>query len=269
MDTADAAMATGNEHALLVALLGFGLAFIFGLVGKGTNFCTMGGVSDWINMGDFNRLRAWFLAIGTAIIGTQTMQFLGLINTTQSIYLNPNLSLAGYILGGFMFGIGMTLAGGCGQRILVRVGGGNLKSLVVMIVIGLTGYMTIKGIFAYIRTHALDMASYNLSANSISGQGIHQIVGADSMTAMIIGAAIGLILIVYAFISHEFRSSFRDIIAGLMIGLLVSAGWYVTGHLGFDDFEPLPVESFTFVGPTANMLYYLMIYTGGEINFGS
>ena len=125
-----------------VSALAFLIGIVFGAVGNKTNFCTMGAVSDWVNMGDKNRLRAWLLAIGLAIVLSQVLQSRGMIDLSQAIYLTTNFGWLGYILGGFLFGVGMTLASGCGQRTLVRVGGGNLKSLVVLLFLGLTAYMT-------------------------------------------------------------------------------------------------------------------------------
>ena len=93
----------------------------------------MGAISDWINMGSFRRLRAWLLAIAVALLVSQFMQAIGWIDLSTSIYLSTNFGIGGHIIGGFLFGVGMTLGGGCGQRTLVRAGGGNLKSLVVLL----------------------------------------------------------------------------------------------------------------------------------------
>ncbi|MDE0251084.1 MAG: YeeE/YedE thiosulfate transporter family protein, partial [Gammaproteobacteria bacterium] len=131
-----------NLH--LVAILGFIIAAVFGFIGNKTHFCSMGAISDVINMGSKGRLGAWFLAIGVAILGAQFLFFQGLVDLNASIYLSPNFYILSYILGGILFGIGMTLAAGCGQRNLIRLGGGNLKALVVIIVLGITAYMTMR-----------------------------------------------------------------------------------------------------------------------------
>ncbi|MCZ7597353.1 MAG: YeeE/YedE family protein [Gammaproteobacteria bacterium] len=107
----------------LVSLLGFVAAMVFGAVANRTHFCIMGAVSDWVNMGSMGRFRAWVLAIAVAVILGQAMYLGGWVDLTQSIYLTPSFGWLGYILGGVIFGIGMTLGGGCGQRTLVRVGG--------------------------------------------------------------------------------------------------------------------------------------------------
>ena len=262
------------EPVYRVALLSFLIAMVFGAVVNKTNFCTMGAVSDWVNMGSKDRLRAWFLAIGIAILATQAMQYKGIIDVNEAIYLTPNFGWLGYLLGGFLFGVGMTLASGCGQRTLVRVGGGNLKSLVVMILLGLTAYMTMRGLLALVRVNAIEVTNINLAAKGFTDQGIGTLISGalgmenSTLISRIVAMLLGGGLVVYAFLGKEFRRSFDNILAGISIGLIIPAGWYVTGVIGFDDFEPLRLESYTFVGPTGQGLMYLQTFTGSTINFG-
>ena len=162
------------EPVYRVALLGFLVGIVFGVVVNKSNFCTMGAISDWVNMGSKDRLRAWLLAIGIAILATQAMQYKGIIDVNEAIYLTPNFGWLGYLLGGFLFGVGMTLASGCGQRTLVRVGGGNLKSLVVMILLGLTAYMTMRGLLALVRVNVIEVTNINLAAKGFTDQGRKQ-----------------------------------------------------------------------------------------------
>ena len=257
-----------------VTSLGFAIGIVFGAVVNKTNFCTMGAVSDWVNMGDKNRFRAWMLAIGIAIVLSQGMQSYGLFDLGGSIYLTTNFGWLGYLLGGFLFGIGMTLASGCGQRTLVRLGGGNLKSLVVMLVLGLTAYMTMRGLLALVRVNVIEVTNINLGTTGAADQGIDTLIAAAAgieNTAAVSWAVTALIgggLIVFAFACASFRRNFNDILAGIVVGLIIPAGWYVTGVVGFDDFEPVQFESFTFVAPIGDSLQYLMTYTGSTIKFG-
>lgn len=262
------------EPVYKVAMLSFLVGIVFGAVVNKTNFCTMGAVSDWVNMGNKGRLRAWFLAIGIATLVTQTLQFNGLIDLSEAIYLTPNFGWLGYISGGFLFGVGMTLASGCVNRTLVRVGSGNLKSLVVLIIIGLTAYMTMRGLLALVRINVFEVSNINLAEHEISNQGIGTLVSSAlgfANTALIHNIVTVLVvvgLIVYALKGRELRRSFDNILAGVAIGLIIPAGWYITGVVGFDDFEPLRLESYTFTGPIAEGLMYLMTFTGSTINFG-
>jgi uncharacterized membrane protein YedE/YeeE len=114
-------------------LWAFGLSLVFGGIANKANFCTMGAVSDWINMGDLNRMRSWMLAVVTAILGVGILEYTGSIDlslTTSNETSNPPYRTANFIwlrhlLGGLMFGVGMTLASGCGNKTLVRLGEGN------------------------------------------------------------------------------------------------------------------------------------------------
>ena len=262
------------EPVYKVAMLSFLIAMVFGAVVNKTNFCTMGAVSDWVNMGAKDRLRAWLLAIGIAILTTQAMQFKGIIDVSEAIYLTPNFGWLGYLLGGFIFGVGMTLASGCGQRTLVRVGGGNLKSLVVMILLGLTAYMTMRGLLALVRVNVIEVTNIDLASKDIVNQGIGTLISSvlgvenSTLVSRIVAMFLGGGLVVYAFLGKEFRRSFDNILAGAAIGLIIPAGWYVTGAVGFDDFDPVRLESYTFIAPIGQGLMYLQTFTGSTINFG-
>ena len=262
------------EPVYKVAMLSFLVGIVFGAVVNKTNFCTMGAVSDWVNMGNKGRLRAWLLAIGIATLVTQTLQFKGIIDISEAIYLTPNFGWLGNLLGGFLFGAGMTLASGCANRTLVRLGGGNLKSLVVMIMLGLTAYMTMRGVLALVRVNAIEVTNINLASHGFANQGMGSLIGGalglDNIALVrgIVAVLVGGGLIIYALTGKELRRSFNNILAGVMIGLIVPAGWYITGVVGFDDFEPLRLESYTFTGPTADGIMYLLTFTGSTINFG-
>jgi len=262
----------------LVATAGFGLGIIFGAVANKTNFCTMGGVSDVVLMGNGTRFRAWMLAISVAILGTQGLHMLGVIDLTLPasengpIYLTTNFGWPGAILGGLLFGFGMTRGGGCGNRTLVRIGTGNLKSLVVFMIMGITAYMTLRGIIALgriqLETLNVDLTAYGLQSQSMIEM-VGMVIGVETENLRLIFTLIvGLAIAGYCFKSPDFRTSPSNIFAGIVIGLLIPAGWYVTGYLGADDFEPVQMFSFTFVSPSAASIQYLMTFTGATINFG-
>lgn len=261
------------EPVYRVAILSFLVGIVFGAVVNKTNFCTMGAVSDWVNMGNKGRLRAWLLAIGIATLITQALRFKGAVDLGEGIYLTPNFGWLGYLVGGFLFGVGMTLASGCANRTLVRFGGGNLKSLVVIIFLGITAYMTMRGLLALVRTNVFEVTNINLSTHGIDNQGIgamlNGVLGFENadFVSNIIAILFGGGLVIYALSGKEFRRSFNNILAAITIGLIVPAGWYITGVVGFDDFEPTRLESYTFTGPMADSLMYLMTFTGSTISF--
>lgn len=261
------------EIAQRVALYGFVGAMIFGAVANKTHFCTMGSISDWINIGTKNRFRAWMLAMAITLVGTQMMVALGWIDITESIYLGSNFNWAGYMVGGLIFGIGMTIGSGCGQRSLVRAGGGNLKSVVVLLVMGITAYTTLRGLFAPIRIELSALTSIDLAEQGLPDQGIATIlsswIGVDAQTILLVLTlliATGVLL--FAFADRSYRKDFDNILAAFTIGFLVTGGWYVTGVIGNDEFEPVPIESLTFIAPSGNTINYVMTFTGATINFG-
>src|SRR3989304_4330838 len=147
--------ATPAQLAPYVTSGAFLLAFVFGAVGNRTNFCTMGAVSDWVNMGDTSRLRMWLLAIAVALLGSSALQLAGVVDLTKSIYTGSNFTWLSYIVGGLLFGAGMTLGSGCGSKTLIRVGAGNLKSLVVLLIMAVAAYMTLRGLFGPFRARAV------------------------------------------------------------------------------------------------------------------
>lgn len=257
----------------IVGGAGFLAGMVFGGVANRTNFCTMGAISDIVFMGDWRRMRAWLLAIAVAIVTTQAMSTAGLIDTAKAIYLTPNFGWLGAILGGLLFGFGMTMAGGCANKTLVRIGGGNLKSVVVLLVIGFFAYMTLRGLIAVARVQMETLANIDLTSHGLASQGLPDMLAAitgmaPTVAHWVVAAPLAGALLVFCFGDREFRASPSHVIAGLVIGLLIPAGWWITGVLGNDDFSPTALASFTFVAPIGDSVQYLMTYTGASINFG-
>ncbi len=228
----------------LVALLAFAAGIVFGATAQRTNFCTMGAISDMVNLQDYRRFRSWLLAIAVAIAGSQALHLAGLVDLGRSIYLAPNLGWLGAIMGGLMFGFGMTLAGGCGNKPLVRIGTGNLKSLVVAIVLGLFAYMTLRGIIGLARVAWIEPTGLALQA--IGGQACPtcsrqparttplQRLAWHSRPASWRGSASGTATSARARATSPAAPSSR---------LLIPAGWMITGIAGADDFDPTPLAS--------------------------
>lgn len=251
-----------------VALWAFAAGIAFGAVAQRTNFCTMGALSDIVFLGSYSRMRAWLLAIAVAIAGSQALQAAGLVDLGKSIYLTPTLGWVGAILGGLMFGFGMTIAGGCGNRTLVRLGAGNLKSLFVFLILGLFAYMTLRGLTGAMRVAAIEPFAADLRKLGMATQGLPELAAKAGIGRATIPVASVLALAVYCFKDAAFRKSPRDVFAGFAIGLIVTAGWAITGIVGNDDFDPTQLASFTFVAPIGETLVYAMTWTGSKISFG-
>ncbi len=276
-------MANITNPALLVTWGGFALAFIFGFVANKTHFCTMGAVSDIVNMQSWERMRMWLLAIAVALLAASVMQYAGLIDLTQSIYTRPRLNWLSHLVGGLLFGVGMTLASGCGSKTLIRVGTGNLKSFIVMVFLGISAYMTLKGLFAPLRVNALDVVNIDLAKYQMPHQDIPSLLAATGfgprkLMALLSGLLISIALLAFIFKNKSFRVSKDNVLGGIVVGAVIAAGWYVSGHLGYgenpDTLEMTyfgtntrAAESFTFVAPIAFTLELLMLWTDKSLAF--
>ncbi|MFN3594377.1 MAG: YeeE/YedE family protein [Thiobacillaceae bacterium] len=255
----DAKMVQEITH--LVVWSGFVLALIFGYVANKTSFCTMGAVSDVVNMGEWGRMRAWLLAIAVAILGTAILEYVGYLDPTKTIYTSARLPWLALIVGGLTFGVGMTLASGCGQRTLVRLGGGNLKSVVVFLFLGYSALVTLRGIFGWFRVNVLEVDAVTIHFDHLQTVPALLVGEGDPLGQLLVAAAISLAILIFVFASRDFRQSRDNILAGIVVGLVVVGGWYVTGKLGFipehpETLEPAYLgtnsklaESMTFVAP--------------------
>ena len=273
---------TAAEIGNVVIGGGFAIAFVFGLVAAKTNFCTMGALSDIVNMGHWGRMRMWLLTIAVALLGTSALSYLGLVDLSKSVAQRPVLPWLSLLIGGLVFGIGMTLAGGCANKNLIRVGGGSVRSVVVLVFMAIASYMTLKGLFGQWRAAALDPVSLNLAERGWTDQSLAALLskttGLDPKSALLMVAAVLAIgLLVFVFKDKRFRSNTWQIAGAFLLGLLVVAGWYVTGHLGYgENPETLEtvyfatntrtLESLSFVAPMAFTLELLMMWTDASLH---
>jgi uncharacterized membrane protein YedE/YeeE len=270
-------MTESISTATIVVLGGLALAFVYGFVASRANFCTMGAISDIVNMSHWGRMRMWLLAIAVAIIGASLLQWTGQVDLAKSIYPRPRLTWLSSIVGGLTFGIGMSLAGGCANKNLLRAGGGSLRSLVVLAFLGISAYMTIKGLFGLWRVNYLDRFAVDLSAYGLAGQDLPSLLakasGLPAGTALLLVAAvISLGLLAFVFADARFRANLNQVVAGVVIGLIVTAAWYLSGHIGYGEHPETmetvffatntrAAESLSFVAPVAYGLELLMLWT--------
>ncbi|MCK9509678.1 MAG: YeeE/YedE family protein [Pigmentiphaga sp.] len=237
---------------------GLAIGLLFGAVGQASGFCLHRGLHDaWTKQG-LAKLRSVALALAVAILGTQAAVAWGMLDLSSAIYTTPTFSWLLVPLGGVLFGLGMTLANGCGARALVLLGEGNLRSLVVLLCLGLAGYATLTGVLAPLRQLVAELTSWSPG-----------VWGLPVTTAYQIVAGLGVLaLLVFVFWRGGVWRHPKDAVAGVLIGALVVAGWIVTGVLAADDFDPAPLASLTFVAPIGESLQYLMIATGMSLGFG-
>jgi hypothetical protein len=269
--------------ATTVVLWGLGLGVLLGVFASKTNFCTMGAVSDIVNMGSWGRMRAWILAIAVAIIGTNLLSYMGYLDLSKTIYTSASFPVLTFIAGGFIFGVGMTLASGCGNKTLLRIGTGNLKSLMVFVFMGFSAIATLKGILGAFRVNVLTNPVNIQLDHSQTIPAFFSFGGLEaSAVQIIVAGVITLALVIFVFMSKEFRHEIDNSIAGISIGLIVIAAWYITGHIGYaENPETMEMvfmgasntavaESMSFVAPSAFTLEYLGYWTDSSrvVTFG-
>ncbi len=266
----------------LVLWAAFAVALVFGFIAQRTHFCTMGAISDIVNMGDWTRMRMWAMAVGIAMIGFYGMAWVGWIDPVQSIYTGPRVIWLSAVLGGALFGFGMVLASGCGSKTLVRIGAGSLKSLVVFFVMGIAAFATLRGVTAVLRVNTVDTVSFNMASGSALPTWFATVVGsAPAVTGLLFALVVGGALVVWALLGRDFRTS-NNLLAGVGLGLVVTAMWWVSGRLGFVAEHPETLDAvflgsntgrmdaLTFTAPMAYSLDWLIFFsdTSKVLTFG-
>jgi uncharacterized membrane protein YedE/YeeE len=273
-----------------VLLSVFAVAVVVGAVVNKTNFCTMGAVSDWVNIGDTGRMRAWVFAMAVALIGVLGLEAAGVVALgadTFPPYRTSQFAWSRYIVGGVLFGIGMTLASGCGNKTLVRVGQGNLKSLVVLVIAAIFAYLMLwtaffeKVFLPWIEPTTINLADYRVPNQELSTV-LANMVGASSTPTLhlIVGVVVALGLLAFVLRSADFRGSFDNILGGAVVGLAIVAGWWITSGpwgVAWKDYAAMSVDipsrvatqSYTFISPMGDSVRYLMEPTKLTfVNFG-
>lgn len=254
-------------NTVMVAWGGLLIGLVFGAVGQRTGFCLLSGLRQQWTASDGRMLRTFLLALAVAILGTQALAARGLIGLGEALYLQHSFSWPLYLFGGALFGYGMVMTNGCPARALVLLGSGNLRSLLVLLLVGLAGHMTLTGLLAPLRLWLGGFGNVQLPFADPSITGLLGHLGLG-LPGWLLGALAAAALAGYAFAAADFRRSPRYWLGGLLIGLLIPAGWLVTGHLGADDFEPVRLASLTFIAPVGDSMQYIMLSTGTSLSFG-
>ena len=260
----------------------FGLSVAFGVIAQRSHFCTMGAVADIVNMGDWTRMRMWVLAIAVAVLGFNGMVALGWIAAANSIYAGPRFTWLSSMVGGAMFGFGMVLASGCGSKTLLRIGAGNLKSVVVLVVMAVSAFATLKGITAVLRVATVDAVAIQLPTGQDLPSLLALALGLPVKTlAAGVGALLGGLCVAWVVMRAEGRSA-EVWVGGVGIGLVIVAVWWVSGQFGHVAEHPESLEdsflgtasrrmeSLSFVAPSAHLLDWLIYYSDGSkrLNLG-
>jgi len=265
------------HHQVLLAV--FAVGAVLGAVANKTNFCTMGAVSDWVNIGDTGRMRAWVFSMAVALAGVLVLEATGTVDLygeTFPPYRTPNFAWLRYIAGGLMFGIGMTLASGCGSRTMVRIGGGNAKSLVVLVCGAIAAYLLMwtplfeQAFMPWIRPTTVPLAAYGVANQELSTvlAAMFRMQAAPAFH-LAVGAAVLAGMLWFVWRSPDFRGSRDHILGGAVVGLAIVAGWWLTGGPAGQKWKEyaemaltvparVQTQSYTYVSPMGDTLRYLL-----------
>ena len=237
----------------LVLWLAFALALLLGALVQRSHFCTMGAISDLVFMRDATRLRQWALALAVAMLGLGLLTATGQLSPLNTIYAVPRFPWLSYALGGGVFGVGMVLASGCPTKNLVRLGGGNLKALVVLLVMGMAALATLRGAPGLLRVQWTDPYTWGVDSGPFVGQWLASTLGwPPTMGLVVVAAVLGLGLLGWALAAPDFRR-FANVLGGVGIGGVLLATWWVSGVLGFVPEHPETLEA-VFVGTASGRM---------------
>lgn len=249
----------GAVLATFIGLLG-GIAL--GYAARVGRFCTLGAIEDALYGGSYERLRMWGVALGLSILGCAALSGTGVLVPADVFLVRDGFSPLAIILGGGLFGYGMALAGNCGYGALARLGTGDLRALVLVVVMGIAAYATLFGPLAPVRLWLFGLPIWRVN-DAIT---LDQLLGAAlSIPPWLIGGGIGL-----ALLAASLRSSTRVRRTGFwgaVVGLAILSGWAGTAYLASTSFDVIGVRSHNFSAPLGETLAYAMMSSVRPISF--
>lgn len=252
---------------LLVSMFFFGL--VFGVFARLGRFCLLRGLRQALGLdagerrGNAPALQAFALAMAVALLASQGLQLAGVVDLANAQIVRPNFSVAGVLIGGALFGLGMVFANSCGARSLVLLAGGNLRSLVAVVFLGLGAQATLTGVLAPVRQWFQTLAPSVLD-NATLPQTLQASGWSPLASFGLLAVLPALLLTVYALWRPALRSSPAQWISAVVIGLLVAAGWWMTAAVDVDPFDPAKLWSLSFIAPIAETLLYWQVAVGRE-----
>jgi hypothetical protein len=244
------------ETALESVTFGFIISglIVGGLIGfilQRGRFCMNSAFRDTIFIKDFTMFHAYLLALVVMLIGSQLVNDLGIIHLKpQSFYPLAN------IIGGYIFGLGIVLAGGCGSGITYRVGEGQLASWFAVfgffLGIGATTNGILKPLYDLLRSVKIGETPLTL----------HGMAGGEDNPAIKWGIVlvISVILLLFASKSKPFKISkskgFYWSITAVLVGIMGVVTFWASEYFGSPGFA----RGMNFTTPTGE--FFFTILTG-------
>ena len=257
-----------DSAAILLPVCGLAGGLALGYVARRNFFCTLSALEQHWYASNSDGVRTWVLAAVAAAIFTQAAGFFLLVDTSKSFYLVSTLSIPAAIIGGLAFGFGMSLVGTCSFGALVRLGGGSLKSLVAVLVLGLTALSAQRGLLGLSRTEFFDRFRVDLSfAGDQSLPALASALAGPTVAGVVTVVAIGLPAI-WVLSDAGFRRNRSALLTGVVVGAVVCFGWIVTSFISDQSFDPVQIESVSFVTPVADTILQFVAFTGATPDYG-
>ena len=253
------------SEASLVALVGLIGGVVLGLAARIGRFCTLGAIEDLFYGGTSLRLRMWGVAIGVAVIGTYALDAAGLFAIEQSLYAQRVWNPSASIIGGLLFGYGMALAGNCGYGALARIGGGDLRALLIVLIMGISAYVTLGGPLSSLRIWAFGGTEQSTGSTTFA----QLASGGTGLSVNACGILIGALILGVTVLNQDMRRAPARILWGALVGLAIVSGWAGTYWIASSGFDATPIVSHTFSAPIGETVLYLMTSSGNTISFGT
>lgn len=254
--------------ALVTGLIGLLGGFAIGVLVQRSRLCTFGAMEDALMGQDWRRMKVFGLALGVALLITQTLILTDNLDANRVTYLPARLPIVGLVLGGVMFGIGIALVGTCGFGSLVRLGTGDLRALVVVIIFGALAYAALRGILSGFRIGVIEAWAIPMPGEVQSDFAALLARFTGLKLRGLLAGLIALTLIALAFADRRLRRARRLLTAGAALGLVTGLGWAATGWWSDPfDLHQRP-QSLTFVAPIARALFGLLAGQDQISDFG-
>lgn len=243
------ALLDAPQQLMLWGTLLFGL--LLGGLLQWSRLCLLRGLVH-MRQGNSLKLKAFMLAMVFALCSTQLLGWYSGIDLTQAIYVQDKPALLSILLGGLLFGCGMALSNACTGRSLVLAASGNLRSLVTLLSLAIGAGLTLSGLLAEARIWLENLSRISLPLQQLP---------------LSLGVLLAAGMLIFALRGKELWQSKPDLIGSALVGVLIGAGWWLTGVVGYDEFEPTPLLSVSFVAPVFETQQYLLLFTGSKLNF--
>ncbi|WP_417669770.1 YeeE/YedE family protein [Roseibium sp.] len=256
------------DPQVVLPFLGLAAGCVLGFAARVNRFCTLSSLERYWYAGDANGLRTWVLAGAVALGMTQVASMAGFADIEQSFYLFPLFPWSGAILGGLMFGIGMAFVGTCGFGAVIRLGGGSLRALIVLVVLGLSALAAQRGLIAQLRVLVVDNLALDVSfaGDQSIGSLLSFVLGFDARA--VTAVLVLVVLLGWVFCDKSYRRRGWDILTAVSIGGAIAFGWLATTWASRNAFEPVQIEAGSFVVPVGDAILKLVTYTGTLPDYG-